>query len=143
MKANHRLGGIGTYSVAVILTNVLFIKKYFQSHHLYQIQLHQSILSIERLSQLGQQPSLINELNSFIATYENWQKQQLQGCKNTLNAEEKEAVALTAFDGGKLRKISNYNVHIPTGKKEYGPAEDLHMILDHLIGNYLMRLVAK
>ena len=38
-----------------------------------------------------------------------------------------ETVALTAFDGGKLRKISNYNVHIPTGKKEYGPAEDLHM----------------
>ncbi len=54
-----------------------------------------------------------------------------------------ETVALTAFDGGKLRKISNYNVHIPTGKKEYGSAEDLHMILDHLIGNYLMRLVAK
>jgi len=54
-------------------------------------EIDQSTLSIERLSQLGQQPSLINELNSFIATYENWQKQQLQGCKNTLNAEEKEA----------------------------------------------------
>ena len=50
-------------------------------------------------------------------------------------------VALTAFDGGKMRKIANQCVHIPTGKKEYGPAEDLHMILDHLVANYLMRLI--
>jgi D-sedoheptulose 7-phosphate isomerase len=52
-------------------------------------------------------------------------------------------VALTAFDGGELRKITNCSVHIPTDKKEYGPAEDLHMILDHLVANYLMRLVKK
>ena len=32
-------------------------------------EIDQSILSIERLSQLDQQPTLINELNSFIATY--------------------------------------------------------------------------
>ena len=52
-------------------------------------------------------------------------------------------VALTAFDGGKMREMADFNIHIPTDKKEYGPAEDLHMILDHLIGNYLMRLVKK
>jgi D-sedoheptulose 7-phosphate isomerase len=50
-------------------------------------------------------------------------------------------VALTAFDGGKMRKIADQGVYIPTEKKEYGPAEDLHMILDHLVSNYLMRLV--
>lgn len=50
-------------------------------------------------------------------------------------------VALTAFDGGKLRKIATHAVHIPTMKGEYGPAEDGHMVLDHLISNYLMRLV--
>jgi D-sedoheptulose 7-phosphate isomerase len=50
-------------------------------------------------------------------------------------------VALTAFDGGKMREIANQNIHIPTNKQEYGPAEDLHMILDHLVSNYLMRLV--
>lgn len=50
-------------------------------------------------------------------------------------------VSLTAFDGGKIRKMADCGVHIPTDKKEYGPAEDLHMILDHLVGNYLMRLV--
>jgi len=50
-------------------------------------------------------------------------------------------VALTAFCGGKMREIADYNIHIPTDKKEYGPAEDLHMILDHLVSNYLTRLV--
>jgi D-sedoheptulose 7-phosphate isomerase len=52
-------------------------------------------------------------------------------------------VSLTAFDGGKMREISDHNIHIPTDNKEYGPAEDLHMILDHLVSNYLMRLVKK
>jgi D-sedoheptulose 7-phosphate isomerase len=50
-------------------------------------------------------------------------------------------VALTAFDGGEMKRITDYGIHIPTGLKEYGPAEDMHMVLDHLVGNYLMRLV--
>ena len=50
-------------------------------------------------------------------------------------------MSLTAFDGGKLKEISKINVHVPTKNKEYGPSEDLHMILDHLIGAYLMRYV--
>jgi D-sedoheptulose 7-phosphate isomerase len=29
-------------------------------------------------------------------------------------------------------------VHVPTEKGEYGPAEDVHMMLDHLITSYLM-----
>ena len=49
--------------------------------------------------------------------------------------------ALTAFDGGKLKNISNGNIHIPTEINEYGPAEDLHMILAGIIGSYLIRLV--
>jgi D-sedoheptulose 7-phosphate isomerase len=50
-------------------------------------------------------------------------------------------VALTAFDGGKMKQIADQGVHVPTKMKEYGPAEDVHMILDHLISNYLMRLI--
>lgn len=52
-----------------------------------------------------------------------------------------QTVALTAFDGGRLKQMADTGVHIPTGPKEYGPAEDVHMILDHLVGAYLMRLV--
>lgn len=50
-------------------------------------------------------------------------------------------VAITAFDGGQMKQIANEGVHVPTGPKEYGPAEDAHMVLDHLIGSYLMRVV--
>ncbi len=50
-------------------------------------------------------------------------------------------VGLTAFDGGKLREVVDFSVHVPTNKGEYGPAEDGHMVLDHLVGSYLMRFV--
>jgi len=50
-------------------------------------------------------------------------------------------VALTAFDGGKMRVVADEGIHVPTEAKEYGPAEDAHMVLDHLVGAYLMRLV--
>ena len=53
-----------------------------------------------------------------------------------------QTIAITAFDGGKMKNIADYSVHIPTGPKEFGPAEDAHMILDHLIGAYLMRLIS-
>lgn len=54
---------------------------------------------------------------------------------------EIKTVAITAFDGGKLRKIADEGIHVPTEPKEYGPAEDSHMVLDHLIGAYLLRRV--
>ena len=50
-------------------------------------------------------------------------------------------MALTAFDGGQMKVIADNCIHIPTEDKEYGPAEDVHMILDHLISSYLMRIL--
>jgi D-sedoheptulose 7-phosphate isomerase len=50
-------------------------------------------------------------------------------------------IGLTAFDGGKLRAIVDVAVHVPTHKGEYGPAEDGHMVLDHLVTAYLMQAV--
>ena len=47
-------------------------------------------------------------------------------------------IGLTGFDGGKLKKIVDYVIHVPTDKGEYGPVEDIHMIFDHIIGTYLM-----
>lgn len=51
------------------------------------------------------------------------------------------SVAITAFDGGKMKQMADECVHVPTAPKEYGPAEDAHMVLDHLIGAYLMRFI--
>ena len=50
-------------------------------------------------------------------------------------------IAITAFDGGEMRKIADEGIHVPTQLKEYGPAEDAHMVLDHLVTTYLMRCV--
>jgi len=50
-------------------------------------------------------------------------------------------VGISAFDGGKMKGIVDFSLHVPTEKGEYGPAEDAHMVLDHLIANYLMRHV--
>jgi len=50
-------------------------------------------------------------------------------------------VGLSAFDGGKLKDKADISVHVPTSKGEYGPAEDAHMALDHLVSNYLMRFI--
>ena len=50
-------------------------------------------------------------------------------------------VAITAFDGGKIKQMADEGVHVPTAPKEYGPAEDAHMVLDHLVGAYLIRFI--
>lgn len=55
------------------------------------------------------------------------------------NAHGAITVGLTGFDGGQLKRLAQFVVHVPTNKGEYGPAEDAHMILDHLVGTFLMQ----
>jgi len=45
-------------------------------------------------------------------------------------------IGVTGFDGGKLKKKSDINFHVPTSQNEYGLVEDMHMILDHIIYSY-------
>jgi D-sedoheptulose 7-phosphate isomerase len=46
-------------------------------------------------------------------------------------------VAIVGFDGGKMKEVAKHVIHVQTEKGEYGPVEDVHMVLDHLISNYL------
>lgn len=48
-------------------------------------------------------------------------------------------IGLSGFDGGKLRELVKHKLHVPTKKGEYGPVEDAHMVLDHLVGAYLIK----
>lgn len=50
-------------------------------------------------------------------------------------------VAITAFDGGQMKNLADDGIHVPTEPREYGPAEDVHMVLDHLVSAYLMRFI--
>lgn len=45
-------------------------------------------------------------------------------------------VGLTGFDGGKLKQLSDVNLHVQTDKGEYGLVEDMHMIFDHILFSY-------
>ena len=52
-------------------------------------------------------------------------------------------IGLVGFDGGKMKNICDYCVHIETQKGEYGPVEDIHLIISHLICTYLKNNMKK
>jgi len=46
-------------------------------------------------------------------------------------------IGLVGFDGGRLKDMCDIVIHARTSKGEYGPVEDIHIILDHLIYTWL------
>ena len=52
-------------------------------------------------------------------------------------------ISLTAFNGGYIKQHTDLNIHVPTKIGEYGPAEDLHMVICGLIGSYFRALFLK
>lgn len=47
-------------------------------------------------------------------------------------------IGLVGFDGGKLKPLCDVLIHAETARGEYGPVEDIHMIVDHLIYTWLL-----
>lgn len=54
---------------------------------------------------------------------------------------EAKVIGLVGFDGGLLKEKCDYCIHVKTAKGEYGPVEDLHMFIDHLLGSYFIRFL--
>lgn len=52
-------------------------------------------------------------------------------------------VGLVGFDGGELARICDHVIHVVTNKDEYGPVEDIHLILDHMVTSYLRMKLSK
>lgn len=46
-------------------------------------------------------------------------------------------IGLVGFDGGKLKEACDVVIHAETPKGEYGPVEDSHHIMNHLVANWL------
>lgn len=42
------------------------------------------------------------------------------------------------FDGGELSRLADIYLYVPSKRGEYGPVEDVMMVLDHLIHSYLV-----
>ena len=49
------------------------------------------------------------------------------------------SLGFVGFTGGKLKEVCKISLYTPNPKGDYGPIEDLHMIYDHLIVNYLSK----
>ena len=47
------------------------------------------------------------------------------------------SIAFVGFEGGRLKDVCDISIFTPNPKGDYGPIEDLHLILGHLIINYL------
>ena len=47
-------------------------------------------------------------------------------------------ISFVGFDGGALRELSDICVHVRTAQGEYGVVEDAHLVLNHLISNWLI-----
>jgi D-sedoheptulose 7-phosphate isomerase len=64
-----------------------------------------------------------NSPNLFIAA--EWVKQQ--GGR---------VISFTGFTGGKLQEISDVVVHVISAAGEYGPVEDVHLMLNHILAHW-------
>ena len=45
-------------------------------------------------------------------------------------------IGFLGFDGGKLKDLSDLVIHVKTEPGEYGPVEDTHLILNHVLAHW-------
>jgi len=54
------------------------------------------------------------------------------------NSKGATTIGILGFDGGKMKDLCKHNLIIKTKKGMYGPVEDMHLIIVHIICTYLM-----
>tara|TARA_Y200000002_G_scaffold325563_1_gene287741 strand:+ start:752 stop:1348 length:597 start_codon:yes stop_codon:yes gene_type:complete len=58
---------------------------------------------------------------------------------NWVKKKNGKTVGILGFDGGKLLKICNLNIHIKTQKNEYGPVEDAQLVINHILAHWFQK----
>lgn len=56
---------------------------------------------------------------------------------NWMHARNGKVLGLLGFDGGVLKDICDVSIVVNTQKGEYGPVEDIHLILNHMFTIYM------
>jgi D-sedoheptulose 7-phosphate isomerase len=51
------------------------------------------------------------------------------------------SIGLIGFGGGKLSALVDH--HITVSSREYGPVEDVHLVLDHIVSLYMRAFIAR
>lgn len=52
-------------------------------------------------------------------------------------------IGCLGFDGGRLKDICDVILHVPTEKGEYGPVEDAHLIMNHVLAHWFQDKLRK
>ncbi len=50
-------------------------------------------------------------------------------------------LSIVGFDGGKIKKLSDVSIHIISDKDEYGPVEDIHLIINHIFAHWFQKIL--
>ena len=45
-------------------------------------------------------------------------------------------ISILGFDGGLIKKLSNVCIHIKSEKGDYGPVEDIQLIINHILAHW-------
>ena len=45
-------------------------------------------------------------------------------------------ISFVGFQGGTLKEIAHVTIHVQTNPGEYGPVEDAHLILNHVLAHW-------
>ena len=48
---------------------------------------------------------------------------------------------MVGFDGGQVLQLCHHSIHCISNLGEYGPVEDIHLIIDHIINNYILEYI--
>jgi D-sedoheptulose 7-phosphate isomerase len=55
---------------------------------------------------------------------------------NFVKKRNSKVIGILGFDGGKLKNLCDICIHIPTEKGEYGPVEDIQLMLNHMLAHW-------
>lgn len=89
-------------------------------------------LSFERVFS-RQLASMAREKDLLIVVSASGNSPNLVSCVQTAQDLNVGTVAFTGFDGGILSQMVDLSVHVPTLEGAYGPVEDVHLSLNHMI----------
>jgi len=87
---------------------------------------------------LGQLRCLLNKGDVVVGISGSGNSPNLIKALEYANLHNAITVGMLGFDGGKMKDICKYNLIVKTKKGMYGPVEDMHLIIGHMICTYLM-----
>lgn len=86
---------------------------------------------------LGQLKCLLKKDDVVVSISASGNSPNLIEATKYANSKGAVTVGIIGFDGGKLKGLCKHNFIVKTDKGMYGPVEDTHLIVGHIISTYL------